>query len=67
MVQWLRNTTSNHKVAGLSHGLAQWVKGSSNAMFCGVCDRHGSDAELLWLWRRLAATAPNGPLAWEPP
>ena len=22
---------------------------------------------LLWLWRRLAATAPIGPLAWEPP
>ena len=22
---------------------------------------------LLWLWRRLAATAPIRPLAWEPP
>jgi len=22
---------------------------------------------LLWLWRRLAATAPIQPLAWEPP
>ena len=22
---------------------------------------------LLWLWRRPAATTPNGPLAWEPP
>ena len=22
---------------------------------------------LLWLWCRLAATAPIGPLAWEPP
>ena len=22
---------------------------------------------LLWLWRRLAATAPIGPLAWESP
>jgi len=22
---------------------------------------------LLWLWRRLVATAPIGPLAWEPP
>ena len=22
---------------------------------------------LLWLWRRPAATAPIGPLAWEPP
>ena len=22
---------------------------------------------LLWLWHRLAATAPIGPLVWEPP
>ena len=22
---------------------------------------------LLWLWHRLVATAPTGPLAWEPP
>ena len=39
-------------------------------MSCGVGCRHGSDPAdpaLLWLWRRLAATAPIGPLAWEPP
>ena len=36
-------------------------------MSCGVGHRHGSDPELLWLWPRPAATAPNGPLAWEPP
>ena len=35
-------------------------------MSCGVGCRHGSDV-LLWLWRRLAATAPFRPLAWEPP
>ena len=29
--------------------------------------RRGSDPELLWLWYRLAATAPIRPLAWEPP
>ena len=29
--------------------------------------RCGSDPELLWLWHRLAATAPIQPLAWEPP
>ena len=29
--------------------------------------RHGSDPALLWLWCRPAATAPIGPLAWEPP
>ena len=36
-------------------------------MSCGVGCRLGSDPALLWLWRRLAATAPIGPLAWEAP
>ena len=36
-------------------------------MSCGVGCRRGSDPFLLWLWRRLAATAPSRPLAWEPP
>jgi len=36
-------------------------------MSCGVCCRHGSDPELLWLWCRPVATAPIRPLAWEPP
>ena len=36
---------------GLIPGLAQWVE----------------DPTLLWLWRGLAAAAPIGPLAWEPP
>ena len=36
-------------------------------MSCGVGRRHGSDPMLLWLWHRLAATAPIRPLAWEPP
>ena len=35
-------------------------------MSCGVGCRQGSDPTLLWLWRRLAATAPTQPLAWEP-
>ena len=35
-----------------------------------MCDEKGkegwtSDLALLWLWRRLAAAALNGPLAWE--
>jgi len=34
---------------------------------CSVGCRCGSDPELLWLWCRLAATTPIGPLAWEPP
>ena len=36
-------------------------------MSCGVGCRRGSGPTLLWLWRRLVATAPIGPLAWEPP
>ena len=36
-------------------------------MSCGVGRRRGSDLALLWLWCRPAATAPTGPLAWEPP
>ena len=36
-------------------------------MSCGVGHRHGLDSVLLWLWRRLAATAPIRPLAWESP
>ena len=36
-------------------------------MSCGVGLRLGSDLALLWLWCRPEATAPIGPLAWEPP
>ena len=36
-------------------------------MSCGVGCRSGLDPVLLWLWHRLAATAPIRPLAWEPP
>ena len=36
-------------------------------MSCSVGRRHSWDPVLLWLWRRLAATTPIRPLAWEPP
>ena len=36
-------------------------------MSCDVGHRHGLDPLLLWLWHRLAAIAPIGSLAWEPP
>ena len=35
-------------------------------MSCGVGHRRSLDPK-LWLWCRPAATAPIGPLAWEPP
>ena len=41
--------------------------GSGVAVSCGVGRRHSSDLTLLWLWCRLAATAPIGPLPWELP
>ena len=37
------------------------------AMSCSVHRRCSLDPALLWLWCRLAATAPIQPLAWEPP
>ena len=36
-------------------------------MSCGVGHRRFLDPMLLWLWCRLVATAPIGPLAWETP
>ena len=36
-------------------------------MRCGVGRRHSSGPVLLWLWCRLAATAPIQSKAWEPP
>ena len=34
-------------------------------MSCGI--GHRCDSDLAWLWHTLVATAPIGPLAWEPP
>ena len=65
MAQWLTNPTRNHDVVGSIPSLAQWVNGI--AVSCGVGRRCGSDPALLWLWCRPTATAPIGPLAWEPP
>ena len=41
--------------------------GSGIAVNCGVGCRPISDLPLLQLWLRPVATAPIGPLAWEPP
>ena len=62
------NLTRNPEVACLIPGLTQWVKDPAlPCMSYSVGHRHGSDPVLLWLWCRLAAAAPTGPLAWEPP
>ena len=66
VVQWFTNPTRNHEVEGsilgFAHGLMIWC---CRELWCRF--RHSSDPTLLWLWRRPVATAPIGPLAWEPP
>ena len=67
MAQRLVNLTSIHEdvgsIPGLSlselkiqHSQELWYR---SQMRLGSC--------VVWLWRRLAATVPVGPLAWEPP
>ena len=68
-----RHTKENvtGSIPGLSRGLRiqRWPVGlgSSIAVSCGVGCRLVLDPALLWLWCRLAAAAPIGTLAWEPP
>ena len=57
MAQWVMNPTRLHSLG----------YGSGVTVTCGVGHKCSSDPELLWLWRRPAATASIGSLAWEPP
>ena len=61
------NLTRNHEVAGLIHGLTQWVNNPGVAVSCGVGRRRGLDWALQWLWCRPADVALIRPLAWGPP
>ena len=61
------NPTIIHEDMGSIPGVDQRVGESHVAVSCGVGGRRGLDPLLLWLWCRLAASAPIPPLAWELP
>ena len=67
VAQWLTNPTRNQCGCMFDPWPCSVGWASGVAMSCGVGHRCGSDPTLLWLWCRPVATAPIGPLVWEPP
>ena len=59
------NLTRIYEDSGLSPGPIQWVKDSVLPWAVVWVKDTSPDAELLWLWHRLAAVALIWPLAWE--
>ena len=66
MAQWVENPNSVCEDAGSILASLSGLR-IGIAVSCGVGRRCSSDLVMLWLWCRLAAAAPNCPLAWEPP
>ena len=62
----LMDLTSIHELRVRSLALLSGVR-TSVALSRAAGHRHSGDPAWLWLWRRLAAAAPVGPLAWELP
>ena len=58
---WLASMRTQVRSLASISGLRIWY---CHQLGCRDC-RRGSDPMLLWLWCRLAATAPIRPLAWE--
>ena len=61
MAQWLMTLTRNDEVVGSIPGSRIW-----HCQNCGAGRSLGSNPRLLWLWGNQVATAPIGPLVWEP-
>ena len=66
MAQWFTNPTRNHGLRVRSLALLSRLRiRHCHELWCR--SKTWLNLALLWLWHRLAATAPIRPLAWDPP